>query len=144
MGCDPQSGEASAENGTSEKEDVTGTEGCIVGEPSESESGQGSKARGSGVTEISRYEADHSQEGGTSKGVDEENAGKESGGKEEGSEEVGGEENLPAAAQSVTETAGQSAKCGSPSWSQRWSTNAHNSQASASRCSASRSSTASD
>jgi hypothetical protein len=106
MGCG-ESGETSSKEGTSEVEDVTGTEGCTRGESGESTSGQGSKAGGSGVTEISRYEADHSQEGGTSKGCDEEPARKESGGKEEGSEEVGGEENLPAAAQSVTEKGGQ-------------------------------------
>jgi hypothetical protein len=85
MGCDPQSGE-----GSSEEEDVTGTEGCTGGESGESTSGQGSKAGGSGVTEITRYEVDHSQEGGTSKGCDKEPARKERVG-----EGVGGESKRP-------------------------------------------------
>ena len=59
MGCG-ESGETSSREGTSEEEDVTGTEGCTGGESGESTSGQGSKAGRSGETEICRYKAGRS------------------------------------------------------------------------------------
>src|ERR1035441_4886548 len=57
LGCG-ESGETSSKEGTSEEEDVIGTEGCTGGESGESTSGQGSKAGGTSVIEHSERQSD--------------------------------------------------------------------------------------